>query len=139
MAPNSHLLKPRLKGKQDKKKKALAGYASRRARKPASNADFNDVYEFSTDKRDTKRLRLGIGMDLTKDEALELGQGVDDGISEGEARDTGAQIAKLLEEGDTLPSSDDEDLDSDQAWGSSDEEKFAGYGFKPAKVKKVRL
>lgn len=135
MAPSfrrPHFSKSLSKPHNNAKKSAIAGYAARHARKPASKADLGDVYEFSTEKRDIKRLRSGVEMDLTKDEALEFGQGGDEENDEdNEEEGMDRKMARLMEEGDILDSADDEELDSDQAWGSSDDETFAGYGFKP--------
>lgn len=115
--PNSH-------------KANATGYAKRHSLKAKTLAGLSDVYEYAPDSR-TRRSK--VALDIGRDEAAEIGlrpggwSDSDDGGSNGEDMKT---KARLIEEGDTIESGDDEDIDSDAAFDDSDEERFAEFNFK---------
>jgi len=105
------------------------GYAKRRSLKTKTLAGLSDVYEYAPDP---KIRRSKVALDIGRDEAAEIGLGRggvrddDEGNSDGEDM---RNKARLIGEGDTIDSGDDEDIDSDAAFEESDEERFAGFSF----------
>jgi len=115
------------------RKSNATGFLKRQARKKArQSTSVDDVYEFKQEK--VRRSRVALR--LTKGELAELGR---DNASDSEvdgSRDGQPQPKLIGQNSDDegVDSEDDEDIDSDAAFGESDEETFAGYGF----IRKVR-
>jgi U3 small nucleolar RNA-associated protein 14 len=110
------------------KKSDAIGFSRRQARKkvrPSTSVD--DVYEFQPEK--VRRSRVALR--LTKGELAELGR--DDASDPGVGKHPGDQPQPRLvgqnSDDEGMNSEDDEDIDSDAAFGESDDETFAGYGF----------
>lgn len=92
------------------------------AQKPPKSSDLLDVYEY--DEKQKGRSRANVALDLSRDEAREFGIAEDEeDIGEME------RIRQKLRLGDDIEidSEDDEDIDSDNAFDKSDEERFAEY------------
>jgi len=80
--------------------------------------------------------RSKVALRLTKEELVGLGRD-NASDSDGDDHRDGEPQPKLVGQNSDdggVDSEDDEDIDSDVAFGESDEETFAGYGF----VRKVR-
>ena len=109
------------------------GFPRRQARKKARHSTgLDDVYEFQPEKV----RRSKVVLDLTKEELAGLGRG-NASDSDGDNHRSGQSHPRLIgqnSEDEGVDSEDDEDIDSDAAFGESDEETFAGYGF----ARKVR-
>jgi U3 small nucleolar RNA-associated protein 14 len=113
------------------KKSDAIGFSRRQARKKArQSTSIDDVYEFHPEKV----RRSGVALRLTREELAELGR---DNASDSEGdnnRDGQPRLIGQNSDDEGVGSGDDEDIDSDAAFGESDEETFAGYGF----TRKVR-
>lgn len=97
------------------------GFNKRKSRKAQSA--ISDVYEFQQEKVRRSNVPLSLGRD-------EVGRkDLSDEEHEGDAL-KGARLIGELKDDEMIDSDDDEDIDSDAAFGDSDEETFAGYGFK---------
>lgn len=117
-----------LRGKQTGKPQASAnarGYAQRQQRRSAKQ-DVGDAYEYSADKIRREKVAL----ELDRDEARAGSS--DDGDGDDDLR---AVIAKRVQE-DAVRSEDDEEIDSDDAFEGSDDERYAALKF--AQKKTVR-
>ncbi|KAF8510410.1 Utp14-domain-containing protein [Hysterangium stoloniferum] len=114
---------------QSKRKANAAGFAKRHARKAAvQTAD--DVYEYSSEKN----RRSAIKLSLDKEE--EMGVEADFDADEVDYSALRARIMDLGDKADVINSEDDEEIDSDNAFEESDEDRFAGFSFaKPSKKK----
>jgi hypothetical protein len=114
-----------------KRKKAnIAGFEKRMARKPQmKNSSNMDVYEYNEKEGRKGKSRANITLDLSKEEAREYGIRDDE---ENELDDIEKMRLKLKmgDEENIIDSDDDEDIDSDAAFGESDEERFASYNLK---------
>ncbi|KAF8592755.1 small-subunit processome [Ramaria rubella] len=121
MAPNTMLQK---KGPISTRKARAAEYYKRRSRK-AEAASTGDVYEYFSGKNK----RSAVILSLDKDETMGLGpENVDDGIQ----ADRDALRTHIMSMGDAdgvVNSEDDEEIESDDAFEESDEERFAGFSF----------
>lgn len=110
------------------KKPNAIGFSRRQARKKARHsAGVDDVYEFQPEKV----RRSKVALRLTKAELAELGRD-DASDSEGVSCPGGQPQPRLIghnSDDEGMNSEDDDDIDSDAAFGESDEETFAGYGF----------
>ena len=75
--------------------------------------------------------RSKVALRLTKGELAELGRGGASDSDGGDSRGGQPQPRLIGQNSDDegMSSEDDEDIDSDAAFGESDEETFAGYGF----------
>lgn len=117
----------------EQKKSNAVGFSKRKARKNARQpTSVDDVYEFQPEKV----RRSKVALRLTKEELAELGR---DDVSDSEGdnhRDSQSNPRLVGQDSDDegMDPDDDEDIDSDAAFGESDEETFAGYGF----TRKVR-
>lgn len=117
--------------KHSKRKGNAIGFAKRQARKvkvSSSSANPTDVYEYQAEKNK----RANVSLSLAKDEKLAFN--VDDEDEEGDVseRMRGMRRPRLIGEisdDDVIPSDDDEDIDSDNAFEEGDDERFAGFGF----------
>lgn len=113
------------------------GFAKRQSRKasnPSGPTFSGDIYEHI--QHTGRRSRTNVSTRLAKDEAEEFGvRGSDDGDSEGEDNlREGLTRARLVgEEG--VDSGDDEEIDSDEAFGEEDEERFSGFKFASDQVR----
>ena len=109
------------------------GFSRRQARRKArQSTSVNNIYEFQPEKV----RRSKVALRLTKEELAELGRdnasdSEDDGHRGGQPQ---PRLIGQNSEDEGVDSEDDEDIDSDAAFGESDEETFAGYGF----VRKVQ-
>ena len=105
------------------RKANAAGYAKRQARKVKAGA-LSDVYEHQQQRVRRDKVKL----DLDRDEEADRGfAGSDD-----EGFDRDALRARLIGENvdnEMIDSEDDEELDSDAAFESGDEEQYAGFSF----------
>ena len=115
------------------KKSNAVGFSRRLARKKArQSTSVDDVYEFQAEKVRRSKVVLR----LTNEELAELGR--DNANDSEDDNPRGGQPQPRLigqnSDGEEVDSEDDEDIDSDAAFGESDEETFAGYGF----IRKVR-
>ncbi|KAI0687976.1 Utp14 protein-domain-containing protein [Cytidiella melzeri] len=117
------------------------GYAKRKSLKShsLSTGSPGDVYEYQSGK-----VRRGkIKMQLERDELAVLGgrndgDGSDDEDSENTTR-RGAQprlVGEDEDEGGVIGEDEDEEIDSDEAFEESDEERFAGFSFSNHKLAK---
>jgi U3 small nucleolar RNA-associated protein 14 len=110
------------------KKSNAVGFSRRQARKNArQSTSVNDVYEFQSEKV----RRSQVALRLTKEELAELGRD-NASESEGDNHGDGRPQPRLIgqnSDDERVDSEDDEDIDSDAAFGESDEETFVGYGF----------
>lgn len=97
------------------------GFTKRKSRKAQSG--ITDVYEFQQEKVRRSNVPLSLGRDEVgrKDHSDEEHQ--EDALK-------GARLIGEHMDDEKIDSDDDEDIDSDAAFGDSDEETFAGYGFK---------
>ena len=115
------------------KKSNAIGFSRRQARKKArQSTSVDDIYEFQPEKV----RRSKVALRLTKGELAELGRG-NASDSEGGGDQGGQPQPRLIgqnSDDERVDSEDDDDIDSDAAFGESDEEIFAGYGF----TRKVR-
>lgn len=116
------------KFKSGSQKRNAVGYAKRHSLKSKSHSNLSDVYEYAPD---SKIRRSKITLDIGRDEAAELGlgRGDDEDGMDGNDEVNMHLKARLIEEGETIDSGDDENIDSDAAFEESDEERFAGFGF----------
>lgn len=105
------------------------GFAKRQERrKTRESRNPDDAYEFDAD---AKTRRSKVALDLDRDDEARA----NNSDSDGSADDLRARIAKRVQE-DTVASEDDEDIDSDDAFAESDNERFAGHKFSEKKQKK---
>lgn len=110
------------------KKTNSIGFPRRQARKTARHStSVSDVYEFQPEK--VRRSRVALR--LTKGELAEFGRDNASDQDGGNSRGDKPQPRLVGQNSDDegMNSEDDEDIDSDAAFGGSDEETFAGYGF----------
>lgn len=118
--------------------KNAAGYAKRKSLKGKSKAlgSADDVYEYEPERVRRAKVKLQLG----KDEALGAGPNTGVGGSESEDEAEGSGGRKLHprlvgeDNEDVLGEDEDEEIDSDQAFDESDEERFAGFDFPSTKV-----
>ncbi|KAJ8086965.1 hypothetical protein PM082_005790 [Marasmius tenuissimus] len=130
-----------------------SGYAKRQARKAAKSGEGksadrfdDDIYEYAPEQEsDTRTARRSkVALDLDKDEELGAGFGFGGDGEQDMDMDDLRMKARLLGEGDTVDTDDDEEIDSDAAFEESDEERFAGFfggkkkGSKSKKEKKQK-
>lgn len=110
------------------KKSNAVGFSKRQARKKTrQSTSVDDVYEFQPQKV----RRSKVALRLTKEELAELGRG-NASDSESDGYRGGQQQPRLIgqnSDDEGVDFEEDEDIDSDAAFGESDEEAFAGYGF----------
>jgi U3 small nucleolar RNA-associated protein 14 len=103
-----------------------AGYAKRHSRKAENQLNVSDVYEYQSGK--TRRSK--VALDLSRDEAGEfLGHDSDNEDADRENARPKARLVGENGEDEKLDSEDDEEIDSDNAFEESDEERFAGFNF----------
>jgi U3 small nucleolar RNA-associated protein 14 len=110
------------------KKSNSIGIMRRQARKKSRHSmNVHDVYEFQPEK--VRRSRVALR--LTKGELAELGRDDASDSDSGNCRGGQPQPRLIGQNSDDegMGPEDDEDVDSDAAFGESDEETFAGYGF----------
>ncbi|KAG8789118.1 hypothetical protein FRC15_011686 [Serendipita sp. 397] len=115
------------KTKKENNKSKLAnerGFQKRKIENQSKHRGNLDVYEY--DEKDRKgRIREGVTLDLTKEEAQEYGP--DD---ESEQDEFQKMRERIKMDGDgAINSEDDEDIDSDDAFDASDEERFVSFNF----------
>lgn len=119
------------------KKSNLIGFSRRLARKKTrQSTSVDDVYEFKPEKV----RRSKVALRLTKGELAELGRD-NASDSEGDNNRNGQPQPRLIgqnSDDEGVDSEEDEDIDSDAAFGESDEETFAGHGF-VRKVPKILI
>jgi U3 small nucleolar RNA-associated protein 14 len=107
-----------------KKNSNITGYQKRIAQKPPKASNLLDVYEFD-DKQRKGRTRADVTLDLSREEAREYG--VEEQSDEDDLERM-RQKLKIGEDG-VVNSEDDEDIDSDDAFDQSDEERFREHNF----------
>lgn len=131
--------KPKPGSYPQKKNSNAAGYAKRKSLKSKTlssgpSSSLGDVYEYSGERVRRGKLKL----QLEKDEILGAGRPADsdDDMGEGGSGRGGMHPRLLNErEGDEeegLGEDEDEEIDSDEAFEESDEERFAGFSFASA-------
>jgi U3 small nucleolar RNA-associated protein 14 len=109
--------------KDGKKNSNITGYQKRIAQKPPKATNLLDVYEFD-DKQRKGRNRADATLDLSREEAREYG------VEEQSEDDLERMRQKLkIGENGVVNSEDDEDIDSDDAFDQSDEERFGEHNF----------
>lgn len=120
-----------------------AGYAKRQSQKKnhrdtAEGHDVGDVYEYQA----MKTRRGNVALDFDREEMDGHGRGRGGDAEDDDEDEDGTQthrrprlVGELNEDG--IGSDEDEDIDSDEAFEESDEERFAGFSFGPKK--KVRI
>jgi U3 small nucleolar RNA-associated protein 14 len=115
--PGSYQNRPKSKIPKSRSKANAIGYEKRQARKARANISAVDVYEHIPEK--TKRSNLK--PDLDHEEAREFGENIDRTSQEG-------LMARLVGENvdEGIASEDDEEIESDDAFEESDEDRFAG-------------
>lgn len=103
----------------------VAGFQKRMAQKPPKMSNKLDVYEYD-DKQRKGKSRAAVTLDLSKEEAREFAIGDEEEVDDLE------RMRQKIRMGDDVEinSEDDEDIDSDDAFGTSDEERFADYNLK---------
>ncbi|KAF9650064.1 Utp14-domain-containing protein [Thelephora ganbajun] len=110
------------------KKSNAIGFSRRQARKKArQSTSIDDVYEFQPGKV----RRSKVALCLTKEEHAEFGRD-NASDSEGDNHRDGQPQPRLIgqnSDDEGVGSEDDEDIESDAAFGESDQDTFAGYGF----------
>lgn len=115
------------------------GYAKRKSLKPhhKPHDSTEDVYEYVPERNRRARLNL----QLERDEIL--GAGPSSGFRDSGSEDEGEGSSRkrlqprlVGEENDEdgIKDDEDEEIDSDEAFDESDEERFAGFNFLSAKV-----
>jgi len=102
-----------------------AGYATRLSRK-AEKHSISDVYEYQPGK--VKRSKVALQLD--RDEASEFRHDSDD---QEERTVVQPRLIGETSGDERFDSEEDEEIDSDEAFEESDEERFAGFSF-PSKV-----
>jgi len=110
------------------KKSNAVGFSRRQAHKKSrQSTSLDDVYEFQQEKV----RRSKVALRLTKEELAELGRNkASDSEDDGHQGDQPQpRLIGQNSDDERVDSEDDEDIDSDAAFGESDEETFAGYGF----------
>ena len=115
---------------------AAAGYAKRKSaklKKPQLQGSADDVYEYEPGKTRRAKVRL----QLEKDELRDAGSG--DSGSEDQPEDSSRKrfqprLVGDADDEDGVAEDEDEEIDSDEAFGESDEERFAGSNFPRPKV-----
>jgi U3 small nucleolar RNA-associated protein 14 len=117
--------KNRTKKPSSQKANAL-GFSKRRSRLSKASTKLSDVYEFQNEKVRRSGVALALGRD---DIAGVERQNNSDNEEEWKDPSKGARLIGENEDNEMIDSEDDEDIDSDAAFGDSDEETFAGYGF----------
>lgn len=118
------------KGLIRKKDANVSGFQRRMAKRPAKASSGMDVYEYN--EKDRKgRFRADVALELTKEEVKEYG------VDEESDQDDLQKMRDRLKFGDEVPinSEDDEEIDSDDAFDESDEERFGAYNLKGTKRK----
>jgi hypothetical protein len=104
------------------KKHNSSGFQRRKSERK-SLSQGNDVYEYQPEP--LKRSRQSVSLKVDREETVGVGSEDDDEEDEDLVARVKAQIA-----GDgAVASDDDEEIDSDEAFEESDEERFAGFGF----------
>ncbi|KAG2144709.1 Utp14 protein-domain-containing protein [Suillus bovinus] len=126
------------------KKSNASGYAKRQSQKSSNKGkatvSFADVYD-SYEYAPSKVRRAKIGLELDREEATDRhNYASDDGIDLGGMGQEGREglRARLLGENaddERVDSGDDEEIESDNAFEESDEEKFAGFDFSSKRSK----
>ncbi|KZT08788.1 Utp14-domain-containing protein [Laetiporus sulphureus 93-53] len=112
-----------------------AGFAKRKSlkSKTPSRDDIADVYEYQSEKVPRDKMTLQYG----KEELVGVGGGSGSEDEDGDARaGKKAGRPRLVgegEEGEQIGESEDEDIESDDAFDESDEERFAGFGLSQKK------
>jgi U3 small nucleolar RNA-associated protein 14 len=122
------------KAKHDIKRRKevnVSGFQKRMAQKPPKVSDHLDVYEYD-DKQRKGRSRAAVTLDLSKEEAREFAMEGDEDLDDLERLRQKLRMGEDLE----IDSEDDEDIDSDDAFGASDEERFAGHSLKVCTLKR---
>ena len=107
------------------------GYAKRQAAKDkrATKVNVEDVYEYQPEKVRREKVKL----QYEKEELM--GAGGDDSDDDEEdgtghlRRDAKPRLIGEGEDDERIGSDENEDIDSDEAFDESDEERFAGLGF----------
>ncbi|KAI0050580.1 Utp14-domain-containing protein [Auriscalpium vulgare] len=103
------------------RKSNATGYAKRQSRKATGSSGF-DVYEHQQQK-----VRRGnVKLTLDKEEAAEFGEESDDEVQRNALR---ARLIGETVDNEQIDPDDDEELDSDEAFEESDNERFAGFSF----------
>ena len=110
------------------KKSNAIEFSKRQARKKSrQSTSVDDVYEFQPERV----RRSKVALRLTREERAELGRN-NASDSEGDNHRGGQPQPRLIgqnSDDERVDPEEDEDIDSDAAFGESDEETFAGYGF----------
>ena len=119
-------------GRPSRKAANALGYAKRQSLKSkALGPGLSDVYEYQQEKV----RRAKIKPLLEKDETMGMGAAGSEDEDEGEEGTTGRRRnmkPRLVGENDDdmgIAEEDDEEIDSDEAFEESDEERFAGFSF----------
>lgn len=115
---------PRLPSKLDTRNEKVVN-AKRQDYKGKGKARMNsDVYDYEPEKM--RRGNVKMMLDDDEMQGAGLGSGEDE-ESSGEGPSRGEP--RLIDDEGELGSEDDEEIDSDDAFGESDEDRFAGYSF----------
>jgi len=122
--PKKHSTQKANSSGNEKKNFNVTGYEKRIAQKPPKASNLLDVYEFD-DKQRKGRVRADVTLDLSREEAREYGV---EEQSDGDDMEKMRQKLKIGEEG-VVNSEDDEDIDSDDAFDQSDEERYGEHIF----------
>lgn len=118
--PSQSSGKPKTSSSSSLKKFNASGYEKRQSLKAAKRkAESSDVYEYAHGK--TRRSK--VTLDLDRDEAMDM----IGGGGGGEQEEPRARLIGEHEEDEMIDSADDEEIDSDEAFEESDEERFAGF------------
>jgi U3 small nucleolar RNA-associated protein 14 len=124
MAKAPKLPPPRQRRRPTTAASNASGYHHRQSRKPPSNP--TDIYE-NLPPPPTRRSRLTLS--LGPDDLAFGAQQEEEEEEVGRARLIGEVV-----DGERVPSEEDEEVESDEAWEGSDEERFGGMGFASGKV-----
>ena len=98
-----------------------------------------DPYEYDEKETVLKRGRSNVKLALDKEEVQTGSYSSDDGDDEETGAASSSRMPKLYgageDEDEEFISEDDEDIDSDEAFEESDVDRFAGFTFRPSKVR----
>ncbi|TDL26360.1 Utp14-domain-containing protein [Rickenella mellea] len=117
-----------------------AGYAKRASRRAkTSTLGVEDVYDYAPSFRGTKRANVSMTLDKDEEDNYDRGEGRMQGDDDDEEERREKMRPRLIgegEEGEMIDEDDDEEIDSDDAFEESDEERFAGFKFPTGKNSK---
>lgn len=109
-------------------KEKVAGFNKRRTKAARPNGD---VYEYQPEKN----RRANVSLSLDEDESMGMHGDGDPDPDSFEAQLKNRPRLVGTEDDDGLATDEDEDIDSDEAFGTSDEERYADFNFKKYKKK----